>query len=120
MSLQRLDKEIEAHKVTEDALKGAQWKLSEKEGQLVARNQEIKNLEAKVLQRKKECQELKGALESAKYDLEQETLLKMDLESKLLAARAELVSKEKTHEKVMGFNCQKTNFNFLTSEPVQI
>ena len=112
MSLQRLNKEIKAHEVTEDALKLAQWKLSEKEGQLVARNQEIKNLESKLLERKEECQGL-------------------------LAMRAELVSKTKTHQKVMGFNypqktcgfemtlltclsCQKTYFNFLTSEPVQI
>ncbi|XP_068692143.1 lamin-B3-like [Montipora foliosa] len=70
----KLNKEIKAHEVTEDALKLAQWKLSEKEGQLVARNQEIKNLEVKILERKKECQEL-------------------------LEMRAELVSKTKTHEK---------------------
>ena len=95
MSLQRLDKEIEAHKVTQDALNVAQGILSEKEGQLVVRNQEIKNLEAKILERKKEWQELKDALK-------QETLLKMEVESKLVAA--ELVSKKNTHEKVMGFN----------------
>ena len=69
--------------MTEDALKTAQWQLSEKEGQLVARNQEIKNWEAKLLERIKECQELTDALESAKYNLKQVTLLKMDLESKL-------------------------------------
>lgn len=66
----------------------------------MARNQEIKNLEAKLLERIKGCQELKDALESAKYNLEQETLLKMDLESKLLAKKTELVFKEKTYEKV--------------------
>lgn len=67
----------------------------------MARNQEIKNLEAKLLERIKGCQELRDALESAKYNLEQETLLKMNLESKLLAKKTELVSKEKTYEKVM-------------------
>lgn len=104
MSSQRLDKQIEAHKVTEDALKTAQWQLSEKEGQLVARNQEIKNLEVKILELMKERQELKDALEVTKFDLEQETLLKMDLESKLLSKETELVSMKKTYEKVMGFN----------------
>lgn len=67
----------------------------------MARSQEIKNLEAKILERMKECQELKDALESAKYDLEQATLLNTDLESKLLAKRTELVSKKKTYEMVM-------------------
>ena len=104
MSLQRLDREIKAHKVTEDALKTAQWQISEKEGQLLGRNQEIKNLEAKILERRKECQELKDALELAKHDLEQETLLKMDHESKLLVKETELVSMKETYEKVMGLN----------------
>ena len=67
----------------------------------MARSQEIKNLEAKILERMKECQELKDALESAKYDLEQATLLNTDLESKLLAKKTELVSKKKTYEMVM-------------------
>ncbi|XP_068729987.1 lamin-B3-like isoform X2 [Montipora capricornis] len=88
----QLDKEIEAHKVTQDALNVAQGKLSEKEGQLVARNQENKNLESKLLEQKKEWQELNDALK-------QETLLKMKVESKLVAA--ELVSKKNSHEKVI-------------------
>ena len=67
----------------------------------MARSQEIKNLEAKILERMKECQELKDALESAKYDLEQATRLNTDLESKLLAKKTELVSKKKTYEMVM-------------------
>ena len=87
--------------MTEDALKTAQWQLSEKERQLVARNQDIKELEAKLLQRIKECQELRDALESAKYNLEQETLSKIDLESKLLAKKRELDSMKKKFEKVM-------------------
>lgn len=67
----------------------------------MARSQEIKNSEAKILERMKECQELRDALESAKYDLEQATLLNTDLESKLLAKKTELVSKKKTYEMVM-------------------
>lgn len=104
LSLRRLDKEFAEHKKTEDALKAAQRKLSEREEQLVARNQEIRNLEAFLLELKKECQELKDALESANYSLEQETLLKMDLERKLLAMKAELVSIKEEHETVIGFN----------------
>lgn len=69
----------------------------------MARSQEIRNLETILLELKKECQELKDALESANYSLEQETLLKMDLERKLLAMKAELVSIKEKHEKVIGF-----------------
>ena len=91
-------------------MKTTQWQLSEKEGQLVARNQEIKNLEAKILKQMKECQELKDALESAKYDLEQATLLNTDLESKLLAKKTELVTKKKTYEMVMVLRgCPRKN-----------
>ena len=109
MSLQRLEKEIEAHKKTGDALKAAQRKLSEREEQLVARNQEIKNLEAIILELKRECQELKDALDSANYSLEQEILLKMDLERKLQAKKGELVSIKEKHEKVMGLNYPQKN-----------
>ena len=76
----------------------------------MGRIQEIKNLEAKILERTKECQELKDALELAKDDLGQETLLKVDLESKLLAKETELISMKETYEKVMGFNCPQKLF----------
>lgn len=103
LSLRRLDKENAEHKKTENAWKTAKRKLSEREEQLMARSQEIRNLETILLELKKECQELKDALESANYSLEQETLLKMDLERKLLAMKAELVSIKEKHEKVIGF-----------------
>ncbi|XP_078370089.1 lamin-B1.S-like isoform X2 [Oculina patagonica] len=94
----KLDKEIAAHKKTQDALKAAQRKLSDKEGQLAAVNQEVRNLEAVVQELRKECQELKEALELANYGLEQERLLRVDLESRLQIRDAELVSMKKKHE----------------------
>ena len=96
----RYDKEVATHKKTEDALKAALMKLSDREGQLAAVNQEAKNLEAVIQELRKECQELKDALESAKYALEQETLSRVDLESKLQLRVAELLSKNEKHEKV--------------------
>jgi len=95
-----LDKEVAAHKKTEDALKVAQRKLSDKEAQLVIVNQEAKNLEAVVQELRKECQELKDALESAKYALEQETLTRVDLENKLQSKEEELNFKKEMYNKV--------------------
>ncbi|KAL9986450.1 hypothetical protein ACROYT_G000603 [Oculina patagonica] len=97
----KVDKEIAAHRKTEDALKAAQRKLSDREGQLAAVNQEVRNLEAVIQELRKECQELKEALELAKYGLEQERLLKVDLESKLQSKKAEFVSKKEKHKKEM-------------------
>ena len=51
---------------------------------------------------RKECQELKEALESAKYALEEETLTRVDLENKLQSAKEELSFKKQMHEKVGG------------------
>lgn len=95
----KLDKEVAAHKKTEDALKAAQRKLSDREGQLVAVNQEAKNLEAVIQELRKECQELKEALESAKYALEQETLSRVDLENKLQSKEEELNFKKEMYNK---------------------
>ena len=84
-------------------MKAAQRKLSDREGQLAEVNQEAKNLEAVIQELRKECQELKEALESAKYALEQETLSRVDLESRLQLKKAELVSIKEKHEKVGVF-----------------
>lgn len=96
----RLDKEVAAHKKTEDALKAAQRKLSDREGQLATVNQEAKNLEGVIQELRKECQELKEALESAKYALEQETLSRVDLENKLQSKEEELNFKKEMYNKV--------------------
>ena len=100
MTFQRFDKEAAAHKKTEDALKAAQRKLADREAQLLAVNQEAKNLEAVIQELRKECQELKDALESAKYTLEQETLTRVDLENKLQSKEEELNFKKEMYNKV--------------------
>lgn len=100
LSFERYDKEVAAHKKTDDALKAAQRKLSDKEAQLAAVNREAKNLEDVVKDLQKECQELKDALESAKYALEQETLSRVDLENKLQSKDEELNFKKEMYSKV--------------------
>ncbi|CAH3169321.1 unnamed protein product [Porites lobata] len=95
----KYDKEVAAHKRTDDALKAAQRKLSDKEAQLAAVNREAKNLEDVVKDLQKECQELKDALESAKYALEQETLSRVDLENKLQSKDEELNFKKEMYSK---------------------
>ena len=102
-SFERYDKEAAAHKRTDDALKAAQRKLSDKEAQLAAVNREAKNLEDVVKDLQKECQELKDALESAKYALEQETLNRVDLENKLQSKDEELNFKKEMYSKVQEY-----------------
>ena len=99
-TFERFDKEVAAHKKTDDALKAAQRKLNDREGQLAAVNQEAKNLEAVIQELRKECQEMKEALESAKYTLEQETLSRVDLENKLQSKEEELNFKKDMYNKV--------------------
>ena len=98
--IQRFEKEAAARKKSEDALKAAQRKLSDREAQLATVNQEAKNLEGVILELRKECQELKDALESAKYALEQETLSRVDLENKLQSKEEELNFKKEMYNKV--------------------
>ena len=81
-------------------MKATQRKLSDKEGQLVTVNQEARNLESVVQELRKECQELKDALESAKYALEQETLTRVDLDNKLQSKDEELNFKKEMYHKV--------------------
>jgi len=94
----KLVKEIAAHKKTEDALKAARRKLADKEAQLVMVNQEVRNLEAEVQRLTIECQELRDARASAKYDLEQVTLVKVSLEKKLKSMEEELKTTKEIHE----------------------
>ena len=98
----RLAKETAARKKAEDALKGVQKQLADKEAQLGRAMTEAHNLEGVVHELRKECQELKEALESAKYALEEETLTRVDLENKLQSAKEELSFKKQMHEKVGG------------------
>lgn len=100
ISLDRLDKEVAAHKKTDDALKAALRKISDKEAHLAVVNQEAKNLEAVVQELRKECQELNDSLASAKYALEQETLTRVDLENKLQSKEEELSFKKEMYNKV--------------------
>ena len=85
-------------------MKATQRKLSDREAQLSAVNQDAKNLEGVLQELRKECQELKDALESAKYALEQETLSRVDLENKLQSKEEELNFKKEMYNKVNGFN----------------
>ena len=110
MYTKRYDKEVAAHKKTEDALKATQRKLSDREAQLSAVNQDAKNLEGVLQELRKECQELKDALESAKYALEQETLSRVDLENKLQSKEEELNFKKEMYNKVNGFNTLVINY----------
>lgn len=96
----RLDKETTARKKAEDLLKAIKKQLSDKEAQLSRVNQEAMNLDKVVKDLTKECQELKDALESAKYSLEQETLTRVDLENKLQSLREELNFKKQVYSKV--------------------
>ena len=96
----RLAKETAARKKVEDALKGTQKQLTDKEAQLSRANIEAKNLESVVHELRKECQELKESLESAKYALEQETLTRVDLENKLQSAKEELSFKSQMYNTV--------------------
>lgn len=95
----KLDKEVAAHKKTDDSLKAAQRKLSDKESQLLMVNQEARSLESVLQELRKECQELKDSLESAKYTLEQETLTRVDLENKLQSKEEELSFKKEMYNK---------------------
>lgn len=95
----KLDKEVAAHKKTDDALKAALRKISDKEAHLAVVNQEAKNLEAVVQESRKECQELNDSLASAKYALEQETLTRVDLENKLQSKEEELSFKKEMYNK---------------------
>ena len=81
-------------------MKAAQRKLCDKEGQLVIVNQKARNLESVVQELRKECQELKDALESAKYALEEETLTRVDLENKLQSKDEELNFQREMYDKV--------------------
>ena len=72
----------------------------EKESQLSRVNQEAKNLDKVVKDLRKECQELKDALESNRYLLEQETLTRVDLENKLQSLKEELNFKKQVYNKV--------------------
>lgn len=104
ISLDRLDKEVAAHKKTDDALKAALRKISDKEAHLAVVNQEAKNLEAVVQELRKECQELNDSLASAKYALEQETLTRVDLENKLQSKEEELSFKKEMYNKVRNLH----------------
>lgn len=86
-------------------MKAARRKLADKETQLVMVNQEARNLEAEVQRLTIECQELRDALASAKYDLEQVTLVKVSLEKKLKSMEEELKTTKKIHEEVTNLNC---------------
>lgn len=97
----RFEKEVAAHKKTEDELKASHRKLSEKEAQLSVVNQEARSLQSVLEELRKECQELKDSLESAKYALEQETLSRVDLENKLQSKDEELNFKKEMYNKVM-------------------
>ena len=97
---QRFEKAAAAHKNSEDALKASQRKLCDRDAQLANVNQEAKKLEAVIQDLRKECQELKDALESAKYALEQETLSRVDLENKLQSKEEELNFKKEMYSKV--------------------
>ena len=101
--LNRLDNETAARKKAEDLLKVTQKQLSDKESQLSRVNQEALNLDKVVKDLTKECKELKDALESAKYSLEQETLNRVDLENKLQSLREELNFKKQIYSKVSRF-----------------
>ena len=96
----RLDKEVIAQKKASDELKGVRKRLSDKESQLVALNDEVKHVEGMVVELKKECQDLRDSLESAKYALEQETLTRVDLENKLQSKEEELNFKKEMYHKV--------------------
>lgn len=97
----KFEKAAAAHKNSEDALKASQRKLCDRDAQLVNVNQEAKKLEAVIQDLRKECQELKDALESAKYALEQETLSRVDLENKLQSKEEELNFKKEMYSKEM-------------------
>ena len=64
-------------------------------------NQEARSLQSVLEELRKECQELKDSLESAKYALEQETLSRVDLENKLQSKDEELNFKKEMYNKVM-------------------
>ena len=81
-------------------MKASQRKLCDRDAQLANVNQEAKKLEAVIQDLRKECQELKDALESAKYALEQETLSRVDLENKLQSKEEELNFKKEMYSKV--------------------
>lgn len=95
----KFEKEVAAHKKTEDELKASHRKLSEKEAQLSVVNQEARSLQSVLEELRKECQELKDSLESAKYALEQETLSRVDLENKLQSKDEELNFKKEMYNK---------------------
>ncbi|XP_067046476.1 lamin-B1-like [Acropora muricata] len=95
----KFEKEAAAHKKTEDELKASHRKLSEKEAQLSVVNQEARSLQSVLEELRKECQELKDSLESAKYALEQETLSRVDLENKLQSKDEELNFKKEMYNK---------------------
>ena len=86
-------------------MKAARRKLADKEAQLVMVNQEVRNLEAEVQRLTIECQELRDARASAKYDLEQVTLVKVSLEKKLKSTEEELKTTKEIHEEVTNLNC---------------
>ena len=115
----RLDKEVAAHKKTDDSLKAAQRKLSDKESQLLMVNQEARSLESVLQELRKECQELKDSLESAKYTLEQETLTRVDLENKLQSKEEELSFKKEMYNKVMSFSVSYVHVDILRKCTVQ-
>ena len=106
----RLDKEVASHKKTDDALKATQRKLSDREAQLVAVNKEAKNLEGVIQELRKECQKLKDELESATYALEQESLFRVDLESKLQSRIDEIVSMKERYEEVRILSIYKLQY----------
>lgn len=95
----KLNKETTERKKIEETLTITQKQLSDKESHLSRVNQEARNLDKVVKELTKECQELKDALESAKYSLEQETLTRVDLENKLQSLREELNFKKQVYNK---------------------
>lgn len=74
--------------------------MADLENQLSKANHEIASLQDRVGELESENKELQDTLDSAKYNLEQETLTRVDLQNQVQSLREELNFKRNVYDKV--------------------
>ncbi|KXJ25965.1 lamin-L(I) [Exaiptasia diaphana] len=98
----KLDKESAARKKAEKELSNLKKQLADLENQLSKANHEIASLQDRVSELESENKELKETLDSAKYNLEQETLSRVDLQNQVQSLKEELNFKKNVYDKEMS------------------
>ncbi|KAK3733282.1 hypothetical protein QZH41_011128 [Actinostola sp. cb2023] len=94
----KLDKEGAARKKAEKELNDVKRQLADRQSQLTKAINEVANLEQIVSELQSENKDLKETLDSAKYNLEQETLNRVDLQNQVQSLKEELNFKKSVYD----------------------